>query len=238
MFNATHWSGTQLATGGEMAEGSSKTIRVYILDDHEMIRLGVRHRLEAEDGIEVVGEAATGESAIARIPLLDVDVAVLDVVLGDGDGIEVCREIRSTSPETACLMLTGHDDDEAMLAAIMAGAAGYVTKQGVGEELVEALRAVAAGRSVLGPGAAQQVMARIRARATVTDPLAALSRPEKRVLEFVGEGLTNREIADRMWLSDKAVKNYVSALLAKLGMQRRSQITALAARTSAAPEPE
>jgi DNA-binding NarL/FixJ family response regulator len=221
-----------------MAEGSRNTIRVFILDDHEMIRRGVRHRLEAEDGIEIVGEAATGESAIVRIPLLDVDVAVLDVVLGDGDGIEVCREIRSTSPQTACLMLTGHDDEEAMLAAILAGAAGYLTKQGVGEELVEALRAVAAGRPVLAPDAVQQVMARIRARAASTDPLAALSRQETRVLEFVGDGLTNREIADRMWLAEKTVKNYVSSLLAKLGMQRQSQIAALATWTSAPPEHE
>jgi DNA-binding NarL/FixJ family response regulator len=215
------------------ADGGGGTIRVFILDDHEMIRRGVRDCLNAEDGIEVVGESATGESAIVRVPLLDVDVAILDVRLAEGDGIQVCREIRSASPETACLMLTGHSDDEAMLAAIMAGAVGYVTKLGVGEELVEAVRAVAAGRSVLGPDAAQRVMARIRAQATATDPLAALSAHEKRVLELIGEGLTNREIAARLFLSEKTVKNYVSSLLAKLGMQRRSQVAALAARLGA-----
>jgi DNA-binding NarL/FixJ family response regulator len=221
-----------------MADNGGNTIRVFILDDHEMIRRGVRDCLNAEEGIEVVGEAATGESAIVRVPLLGVDVAILDVRLAEGDGIQVCREIRSTSPDTACLMLTGHNDDEAMLAAIMAGAAGYVTKLGVGEELVEAVRTVASGRSVLGPDAAQRVMARIRAQATATDPLAALGNQEKRVLELIGEGLTNREIAGRMFLSEKTVKNYVSSLLAKLGMQRRSQVAALAARVLPPPELE
>jgi two-component system, NarL family, response regulator DevR len=218
-----------------MAGDGEDKIRVFILDDHELVRRGIWDRLGREDDIEVVGEAATAESAIIRAPLLGVDVAILDVRLPDGDGVEVCREIRAASPETACLMLTGYSDDQAMLSAIMAGAAGYVTKTGLAEELVDAVRAVAAGHSVLGPDAAERVMARLRSQATAADPLAGLSGQEKRVLELIGEGLTNREIAARMFLSEKTVKNYVSALLAKLGMQRRSQAAALAARIGTPP---
>lgn len=213
-----------------MGDASAKPIRVFILDDHEMVRRGVHACLDAEEGIEVVGEAATAESAIVRVPVLDVDVAVLDVQLADGSGIEACREIRAASPGTACLMLTGHSDDQALVASVMAGAAGYVTKLGLGDELVEAVRAVATGRSVLGPEATQRLMARIRSRTGAADPLAVLSAQEKRVLELVGEGLTNRDIAARMFLSEKTVKNYMSSVLSKLGMQRRSQVAVLAAR--------
>jgi DNA-binding NarL/FixJ family response regulator len=191
--------------------------------------MGLRELLAAEPDIDVVGEAATAESALNRLPLLRVDVAMLDVRLPDGDGVDVCRKIRSASPGTACLMITGYGDDQAVLAAITAGAAGYVMKQAAGPELVDAVRAVAAGRSALGPEAAQRVMASLRDQGII-DPVAVLGSQERRVLELVGEGLTNREIAARMFLSEKTVKNYVSSLLTKLGMQRRTQAAALAAR--------
>jgi DNA-binding NarL/FixJ family response regulator len=212
------------------AGGAQKTIRVFVLDDHEVVRMGIKDLLDAEPDMEVVGEAATAESAVNRVPLLGVNVAVLDVRLPDGNGVEVCREIRSVSPGTACLMLTGYGDDRALLAAIMAGAAGYAMKHAPGPEVVAAVRAVADGRSALGPEAVQRVMALLREKSEVSDPLSALSRQEKRVLELIGEGLTNRQIAARMFLSEKTVKNYVSSLLTKLGMQRRSQVAALAAR--------
>ncbi|HEY6277172.1 MAG TPA: response regulator transcription factor [Streptosporangiaceae bacterium] len=212
------------------ADGDEPRIRVFLLDDHEVVRMGLRDLLDAEPDIEVVGEAATVEAALNRVPLLQVNVAVLDVRLPDGDGIEVCRGIRSASPDTGCLMLTGYGDDRALLSAIMAGAAGYVMKQAAGPELVDAVRTVASGRSTLGPEATQRVMARLRDQAGVADPRSSLSSQEKKVLDLVGEGLTNREIAARMFLSEKTVKNYVSSLLTKLGMNRRSQAAALVAR--------
>src|SRR6184192_2512329 len=211
---------------GAQAGDARKNIRVFVLDDHEVVRLGLKELLDAEPDMEVVGEAATAESAVGRVPVLCVDVAVLDVRLPDGDGVEVCREIRSASPGTACLMLTGYGDDR----ALMAGAAGYAMKHALAAEVVEAVRSVAEGRSALGPEAAQRVMALLREKAETADPLAALSSQEKRVLDLIGEGLTNREIAERMFLSEKTVKNYVSSLLTKLGMNRRSQAAALAAR--------
>src|SRR6266550_8229360 len=206
------------------------TVGVFLLDDHEVVRRGLRALVEAEDDLTVVGEASTAEEALLRVPSTKPDVAVLDVRLPDGDGVEVCREIRSASPGTACLMLTGYGDDRALLAAIMAGAAGYAMKHAQGMDVVESVRAVAEGRSALGPEAAHRVMALLREKAETTDPLAALSSQEKRVLDLIGEGLTNREIAERMFLSEKTVKNYVSALLTKLGMNRRSQAAALVAR--------
>jgi DNA-binding NarL/FixJ family response regulator len=215
---------------GAQASDARKNIRVFVLDDHEVVRLGLKELLDAEPDMEVVGEAATAGSAVGRVPVLSVDVAVLDVRLPDGNGVEVCREIRSASPGTACLMLTGYGDDRALLAAIMAGAAGYTMKQALASDVVEAVRAVAEGRSALGPEAAQRVMALLREKAETADPLAALSSQEKRVLDLIGEGLTNRQIAERMYLSEKTVKNYVSSLLTKLGMNRRSQAAALAAR--------
>jgi DNA-binding NarL/FixJ family response regulator len=215
---------------GAQASDARKNIRVFVLDDHEVVRLGLKELLDSEPDMEVVGEAATAESAVGRVPVLGVDVAVLDVRLPDGDGVEVCREIRSASPGTACLMLTGYGDDRALLAAIMAGAAGYTMKHALATDVVEAVRSVAEGRSALGPEAAQRVMALLRDKAETADPLAALSSQEKRVLDLIGEGLTNREIAERMFLSEKTVKNYVSSLLTKLGMSRRSQVAALAAR--------
>jgi DNA-binding NarL/FixJ family response regulator len=205
---------------------------VFLLDDHEMIRRGLKDLLNAEADIDVVGEAGTMASALGRMAALRPDVAVLDVRLPDGDGVSVCREIRSSLPGTACLMLTGYGDDQALLGAIMAGAAGYVMKQASGTELVGAVRTVAAGQSTLDKHATERVMTRLRERLGSVDPLASLSAQEKRVLDLIGEGLTNRQIAERMFLSEKTAKNYVSSLLGKLGLQRRSQAAALVARLS------
>jgi len=204
-------------------------IKVFLLDDHEIVRRGVRDMLEAEPDITVVGEAGTAESALARIPALRPDVAVLDVRLPDGDGVSVCREIRSRMPEVACLMLTSFGDDEALFDAIMAGAAGYVLKQIRGTDLIGAVRTVARGESMLDPDAASKVVARMRDQATKADPLAGLTPQERKILELIGEGLTNRQIGERMFLAEKTVKNYVSALFAKLGMERRTQAAAYAA---------
>jgi two-component system, NarL family, response regulator DevR len=205
-------------------------IHVFLLDDHEIVRRGVRDLLEAEPDITVVGEASTAASALARIPALRPDVAVLDVRLPDGDGVSVCRDIRSKMPDVACLMLTSFGDDEALFDAIMAGAAGYVLKQIKGTDLVGAVRTVAAGRSLLDPEAASRVMARMRDQAHRSDPLAGLTGQERKILELIGEGLTNRQIGERLFLAEKTVKNYVSALFAKLGMERRTQAAAYAAR--------
>jgi DNA-binding NarL/FixJ family response regulator len=205
-------------------------IGVFLLDDHEIVRRGVRELLESEPDIMVVGEAGTAESALARIPALRPDVAVLDVRLPDGDGVSVCREIRSRMPEVACLMLTSFGDDEALFDALMAGAAGYVLKQIRGTDLVGAVRTVAAGQSLLDPQAASKVMRRMRDQATEADPLGGLTGQERRILELIGEGLTNRQIGERMFLAEKTVKNYVSALFAKLGMERRTQAAAFAVR--------
>ncbi|HUK70223.1 MAG TPA: response regulator transcription factor [Streptosporangiaceae bacterium] len=215
--------------------GGDARISVFLLDDHEVVRRGVRDLLAAEPDIEVVGEAGTMASALARMPVLRPDVAVLDVRLPDGDGISVCREIRSTLPGTACLMLTSYGDDQALFGAIMAGAAGYVLKQACGAELVSAVRTVAAGGSMLDPRATLRVMERLRDRTPDADPLSALSEQEKRVLELIGEGLTNRQIAERMFLAEKTAKNYVSSVLTKLGMHRRTQAAAFAARLAANP---
>jgi len=207
-----------------------RTIAVFLLDDHEIVRRGVRELLEAEPDITVVGEAGTAASALARIPALRPDVAVLDVRLPDGDGVSVCRDIRSSMPEVACLMLTSFGDDEALFDAIMAGAAGYVLKQIRGIDLVGAVRTVAAGESMLDPGAAGLVMRRMRDQAERSDPLSGLTGRERQILELIGEGLTNRQIGERLYLAEKTVKNYVSALFVKLGMVRRTQAAAYAAR--------
>jgi DNA-binding NarL/FixJ family response regulator len=206
------------------------TIKVFLLDDHEIVRRGVKDMLEAEPDIVVIGEAGTAESALARIPALRPDVAVLDVRLPDGDGVSVCREIRSRMPAVACLMLTSFGDDEALFDAIMAGAAGYVLKQIRGTDLIGAVRTVASGESMLDPEAASKVMARMRDQASKADPLAGLTPQERKILELIGEGLTNRQIGERMFLAEKTVKNYVSALFAKLGMERRTQAAAYASR--------
>ena len=207
-----------------------RPIRVFLMDDHEVVRRGVHDLLEAEADIEVIGEASSADQALARGPALRPDVAVLDIRLPDGDGITVCRELRSAMPELACLMLTSFDDDDALLDAIMAGAAGYVLKQIRGSDLVSAVRTVASGQSMLDPRAASQLMARLRDQSSRHDPLAGLSNQERKILELIGEGLTNRQIGERMFLAEKTVKNYVSGLFAKLGMERRTQAAAYAVR--------
>jgi DNA-binding NarL/FixJ family response regulator len=221
---------TSPLSGAGSGEAARPPIAVFLLDDHEIVRRGVRDLLEAEPDITVVGEAGTASSALARIPALKPDVAVLDVRLPDGDGVSVCREIRSRMPEVACLMLTSFGDDEALFDAIMAGAAGYVLKQIRGTDLVGAVRTVASGQSMLDPRAASQLMARLRDQSAKRDPLAGLSGQERKILELIGEGLTNRQIGEHMFLAEKTVKNYVSALFAKLGMERRTQAAAYAVR--------
>jgi DNA-binding NarL/FixJ family response regulator len=212
-------------------DGTGKSaIRVFLLDDHEVVRLGVRDLLESQPDIQVVGEADTAAAALARIPALRPDVAVLDVRLPDGDGVTVCREIRSQMPKVACLMLTSFGDDEALFDAVMAGAAGYVLKQIRGTDLVRAVRTVASGQSMLDSGAAGRIMARLREPRQKREPLAELTGQERRILELIGEGLTNRQIGERMFLAEKTVKNYVSAVFAKLGMERRTQAAAYATR--------
>ncbi len=225
---------TKRVAAGESA-GAPDPIRVFLLDDHEIVRMGVRDLLEAEPGITVIGEAGTAASALARIPALKPDVAILDIRLPDGDGVSVCRDIRSKMPQLACLMLTSFSDDEALFDAIMAGASGYVLKQIRGTDLVGAVRTIASGQSLLDPEAASRVMRRMRDQATASDPLAGLTDQERRILALIGEGLTNRQIGDRLFLAEKTVKNYVSALFAKLGMQRRAQAAAYAAHVFSEP---
>jgi two-component system, NarL family, response regulator DevR len=203
-------------------------IRVFLLDDHEIVRRGVADVLETDPGITVVGEAKDAAGALARVPALRPDVAVLDVRLPDGDGVTVCRDLRAQLPELGVVMLTSYSDDEALFQAIMAGAAGYLLKQILGHDLVTAVRTVAAGGSLLDPTATSAVLARMRRATEPAGPLAALSDQERTVLELIGEGLTNRQIGERMFLAEKTVKNYVSHLLGKLGMARRTQAAILA----------
>jgi two-component system response regulator DevR len=215
---------------GRERQWAVSRIRVFLLDDHEVVRRGVRDLLESEGDIEVVAEASSAAEALARVPAVRPDVAVLDVRLPDGDGVTVCRELRSQLPELACLMLTSFADDEALFDAILAGASGYVLKQVREADILGAVRTVAAGGSLLDPAATARVMARMREQATASDPLQGLSEQERKVLDLIGEGLTNRQIGERMFLAEKTVKNYVSNLLAKLGMQRRTQAAAFVAR--------
>ncbi|KRD19469.1 MULTISPECIES: response regulator [unclassified Streptomyces] len=207
-------------------------IRVFLLDDHEVVRRGLADLLEAEPDISVVGDAGTVDHALARGPALRPDVAVLDVRLPDGDGISVCRELRSQMPELACLMLTSFDDEEALLDAIMAGASGYVLKQIKGSDLVSAVRTVASGQSMLDPATTARLMRSLRAdpqdTPAVPSELAGLSPRERDILALIGEGLTNREIGKKLYLSEKTVKNHISRLLAKLGVQRRVQAAVIA----------
>ena len=202
--------------------------RIFLLDDHEIVRRGLRELLEAEDDLEVVGEASTAAEALARVPALRPDVAVLDVRLPDGNGIDVCRDVRAVDSTIKGLILTSYEDDEALFAAIMAGAAGYVLKQIRGTDLVDAVRRVAAGQSLLDPAVTQRVLERIRHGVEQPPELKSLTEQERRILEYVAEGLTNREIAGKMFLAEKTVKNYVSSLLAKLGLERRTQAAVLA----------
>ena len=198
-------------------------VTVFLLDDHEIVSRGIRELLESEGDIEVVGESGSAQEAARRIPALHPDVAILDGRLPDGSGIDVCREIRSVDPSIAALILTSYDDDEALFSAIMAGAAGYVLKQVRGNDLVESVRRVAAGQSMLDPAVTAQVLERLR-KGPETDPaLAQLTEQEHRILELIGEGMTNRQIAGAMFLAEKTVKNYVSSLLAKLQLHSRTQ---------------
>jgi DNA-binding NarL/FixJ family response regulator len=205
-------------------------IRVYLLDDHEVVRRGLRDLLEREGDIEVVGESGSAVDAEHRIPALRPHVAVLDARLSDGSGIDVCRQVRSVDPTIQALILTSYEDDEALFAAIMAGAAGYVLKQIRGTDLVDAVRRVAAGQSMLDPAVTARVLDRIRRGPDRPDELKDLTEQERRILALIAEGLTNREIAERMFLSEKTIKNYVSSVLAKLGMERRTQAAVLAAK--------
>ncbi|GAB2838888.1 response regulator transcription factor [Actinocorallia aurea] len=216
-----------------MSTDRDQPIRVFLLDDHEVVRKGVAALLEAEGDIQVVGEAASAAQALARIPAAAPHVAVLDVRLPDGDGVSVCRDIRAGHPEINCLMLTSFSDEDALFDAVMAGASGYVLKQIHGSDLIGAVRTVASGQSLLDPRSTGQMLQRLRERETRKDPLAALSAQERQILELIGEGLTNRQIGERMFLAEKTVKNYVSNLFAKLDMRRRTQAAAFAARLKA-----
>jgi DNA-binding NarL/FixJ family response regulator len=206
------------------------SVRVFLLDDHEIVRRGLRDLIDAEEDMEVVGEASTAEEALNRVPPTRPDVAVLDVRLPDGSGVEVCREIRARHPEVQALMLTSFADDEALFSAIMAGASGYVLKQIRGNELIDAIRRVAAGESLLDPAVTRRVLERLRDNREEDEGLARLSDQERRILDYIAEGMTNRQIAEAMFLAEKTVKNYVSTMLSKLGMERRTEAAAYAAR--------
>jgi two-component system response regulator DevR len=202
---------------------ADQPIRVFLLDDHEMIRRGISDLLDAEPDLTVIGQAGTAAEALRRIPATRPDVAILDARLPDGSGIDVCREIRSSSPQIRCLILTSYDDNDAVFAAVMAGAAGYLLKEIRGNSLVDAIRQVAAGNSLMDPAVTERLLARLRDGEPKDERLASLTDRERQVLALISEGLTNREIGERLFLSEKTVKNYVSGLLAKLGMQRRTQ---------------
>ena len=209
---------------------SAEKIRVYLLDDHDVVREGLRFLLESTDDMEVVGDSASAVDAAARIPSLRPHVAILDARLPDGSGIEVCRTVRAIDPTIQALVLTSYDDDEALFAAIMAGAAGYVLKEIRSADLVEAVRQVAAGKSLIDPSLTAKVLERVRSGPTVAPELAELTEQELAILGHIAEGLTNRQIGERMFLAEKTVKNYVSAILAKLGLERRTQAAVLASK--------
>ncbi|QES47498.1 DNA-binding response regulator [Streptomyces venezuelae] len=225
-------------TGSGVPSPVAGPISVFLLDDHEVVRRGVHDLLDAEPDLTVVGEAGTVEQALIRIPALRPRVAILDVRLQDGDGVSVCRELRSRMPELACLMLTSFDDEEALLDAVMAGASGYVLKQITGTDLVSAVRTVASGQSMLDPGATTRLMARMRGDAPEQDRapgLPGFSDREKEVLLLVSEGLTNREIGKRLYLAEKTVKNIISRLFVKLGVERRVQAAVIASHALTPP---
>ena len=205
------------------AEVTQPQVRVFLLDDHEIVRRGIADLLETEPDITVVGEAGTAAEALRRIPAVQPDVAMLDARLPDGSGIDVCRDIRSSQPSVRCLILTSYDDEDAIFAAVMAGASGYLLKQIRGNSLVDAIRQVAAGKSLLDPSVTERLLARLRDGQPRDERLASLTEREREILDLIAEGLTNRQIGERLFLAEKTVKNYVSALLAKLGLQRRTQ---------------
>jgi two-component system, NarL family, response regulator DevR len=208
----------------------SETIRVFLLDDHEVVRRGLHDLLESEGDIEIVGESGSAREATARIPALRPDVAVLDARLPDGSGIDVCRDVRSTDPSIKALILTSYDDDEALFAAIMAGAAGYVLKQIGANDLVDSVRRVASGQSLIDPQLMARVLERVRSGPPEHEELAELTEQERKILALIAEGMTNRQIGERMHLAEKTVKNYVSSILSKLGLERRTQAAVLASK--------
>jgi DNA-binding NarL/FixJ family response regulator len=210
---------------------SDGQIRVFLLDDHEMVRRGLKDLFDSQPDIEIVGESGSAKDAEVRIPALRPDVALLDGRLADGSGVEVCRTIRSVDPSINAIILTSYDDDEALFAAIMAGAAGYILKQIVGLELVDVVRKVANGQSLLDPSVTQRVLERLRTGgSSVPHELQSLTPQERRILEFITEGMTNRQIGEQLFLAEKTVKNYVTSILSKLGMQRRTQAAVLASK--------
>ncbi|HEX5861046.1 MAG TPA: response regulator transcription factor [Nocardioides sp.] len=209
---------------------TSETIRVFLLDDHEIVRRGLHDLLDAEGDIEIVGESGSAREAAARIPALRPHVAVLDARLPDGSGIDVCRDVRSTDPTINALILTSYDDDEALFAAIMAGAAGYVLKQIGAGDLVDTVRRVAAGQSLIDPQLMARVLDRVRKGPAEHEELAGLTDQERKILTLIAEGMTNRQIGERLFLAEKTVKNYVSSILSKLGLERRTQAAVLASR--------
>jgi DNA-binding NarL/FixJ family response regulator len=226
------------STAPDPVADADPPIRVFLVDDHEIVRRGVADLLESQGDLVVVGEAATVAEALVRVPAVRPDVAVLDVRLPDGNGVELCRELRSADDSLPCLMLTSFADDDALFDAIMAGASGFVLKQVLGVDLVAAVRTVAKGGSLLDPRATTALMERLRGASThASDPLATLTDQERAVLELIAEGLTNRQIGQRMFLAEKTVKNYVSHLLAKLGLQRRTQVAVLATKLHAQDVP-
>ncbi len=198
-------------------------VGVFLLDDHEIVRRGIADLIGAADGIAVVGEASTATEALRRIPAVRPQVAILDARLPDGSGIDVCREIRSSMPTVRCLILTSYDDDDAIFAAVMAGASGYLLKEVRGSYLVDAIRQVADGKSLLDPRVTESLLTRLRTAEPEDKRLASLTAREHEILGLITEGLTNRQIGERLFLAEKTIKNYVSALLAKLGMERRTQ---------------
>ncbi|HEY0904680.1 MAG TPA: response regulator transcription factor [Marmoricola sp.] len=207
-----------------------RPIRVYLLDDHEVVRQGLKALLEGAGGIEVVGESGSAIEATARIPAAKPDVAVLDARLPDGSGIEVCRSVRGVDDSIRALILTSYDDDEALFAAIMAGASGYVLKEIRGSDLVDGIRRVASGQSLIDPTLTAKVLERVRKGPSVAPELAELTEQERKLLALIAEGLTNRQIGEQMFLAEKTVKNYVSSILSKLGLERRTQAAVLAAK--------
>ncbi len=206
-------------------------ITIFLLDDHEIVRRGLRDLFEAEDDFVVVGESGSAVEASSRIPALRPNVAVLDGRLPDGTGVDVCRSIRSVDPTIRALILTSYDDDEALFAAIMAGAAGYVLKQIGSTDLVDAVRRVAAGQSLLDPAVTSRVLERLRSGPDhEPDELSELTAQERKILDLIAQGMTNRQIAERIFLAEKTVKNYVSSILMKLGLERRTQAAVLASK--------
>jgi len=206
-----------------------ETVRLFLVDDHEVVREGLAELLDDVPDFEVVGSAGTAAQALARIPAARPDVAILDMRLPDGSGIDVCRDVRAALPDTHCLILTSYDDQDAVLASVLAGASGYVLKEVRSAALIDAIRQAAMGRSLIDPAVISAVVARVRDKSPADSKLAALTEREREVLDLIAEGLTNKQIGERLFLAEKTVKNYVSGVLAKLGMQRRTQAAVFAA---------